>query len=81
MTRRRSVTIDVDGKPVRLCGGTGEMTDEAAAAITDLVRAATRLLEQQPALCRAREDGRIMPCLRELDHEPPHRTGSGREWT
>lgn len=80
MGRRRSVTIDVDGEPVRLCGVQGDLSPEAAAAIADVVRAAKREFDQLPARCRDREDGRLMPCLLAPGHEPPHRTGSGREW-
>lgn len=83
MSRRDSVDLDVDGRTVRLCGVSKELTPEAAAAIADVIREAARQFAQQPQLCRAQNRDRVMslPCLREPDHEPPHRTGNGREWT
>lgn len=73
--------LDVDGEPVRLCGVPRELTEEAAEAIAEVIRAAKREFAQLPARCRAREQDRVLPCLREPGHEPPHRTGPGREWT
>jgi len=78
----------VDGEPVRLCGGRGPLTPEAAEALADVVRAARAVHAAQPARCLAQpptDDGdlhyRRPPCLEAPDHEPPHRNGAGREWT
>jgi hypothetical protein len=70
-------TVVVDGQPV-LVRGRGEPSAEAREALTEVIRAAQTLAAELPPICGVR-DG-LIPCVREPEHAPPHRTRSGREW-
>jgi hypothetical protein len=71
-------TILVDGQPV-IVRGRGEPSAEAIEAIREVARAAQALAAELPDHCYDRT-GSILPCLREPEHDPPHRNGRGREW-